>query len=89
MTSLMIAAGTTLRCLPLVVPDLSDSVFTLLCHVCAILNGVAGIVVCSAPPAIAAAWFPPRERVTATSIGKTEMMMASEFFHIKDPFFQF
>ena len=28
-----------------------------------------GIIFCSAPPLVSAAWFPPNERVTATSIG--------------------
>ena len=39
-----------------------------ICHINAILNGVAGIVVFSAPSALSAAWFPPRERTTATGI---------------------
>ena len=39
-----------------------------ICHINAILNGVAGIVVFSAPSAVSAAWFPPRERTTATGI---------------------
>ena len=51
-------------------PDLSEAVFTVLCHVCACLNGVSGILFCSAPPVISATWFPPDERVTATSIGQ-------------------
>ena len=39
-----------------------------MCHICAILNGIAGIVVFSAPSAVSSAWFPPRERTTATGI---------------------
>lgn len=39
-----------------------------MCHLCAVLNGVAGIVVFSAPSAVSAAWFPPEERTTATGI---------------------
>ena len=41
-----------------------------ICHACAILNGIAGIVVFSAPSAVSSAWFPPNERTTAT--GKTK-----------------
>jgi nitrate/nitrite transporter NarK len=39
-----------------------------MCHLCAILNGIAGIVVFSAPSAVSSAWFPPHERTTATGI---------------------
>ena len=39
-----------------------------MCHICAILNGIAGIVVFSAPSAVSAAWFPPSERTTATGV---------------------
>lgn len=39
-----------------------------MCHICAILNGVAGIIVFSAPSALSSAWFPPEERTTATGI---------------------
>lgn len=70
LSSSLIALGTTLRCLFLVFPDLTDSQFTILCHVSAILNGIPGIIVTSAPPAVSAAWFPPNERVTATSISQ-------------------
>ena len=38
-------------------------------HLCAILNGVAGVVVFSAPSAVSSAWFPPAERTTATAVG--------------------
>ena len=50
--------------------NVPEQVFTITCNVCAILNGIAGILLCSTPPAISAAWFPPRERATATSIGQ-------------------
>jgi len=59
----MMTLGTLLRCLPLGV-----SAFTWMCHLCAILNGMAGIIVFSAPSAVSAAWFPPEERTTATGI---------------------
>ena len=39
-----------------------------MCHICAITNGIAGIVVFSAPSAVSSAWFPPNERTTATGI---------------------
>ena len=55
--------GTVLRCLPVKI-----SVFTWMCHICAITNGIAGIVVFSAPSAVSSAWFPPNERTTATGI---------------------
>ena len=37
-------------------------------HICAILNGMAGIIVFSAPSAVSSAWFSPGERTTATGI---------------------
>eukprot|EP00092_Neocalanus_flemingeri_P023173 GFUD01025128.1.p1 GENE.GFUD01025128.1~~GFUD01025128.1.p1 ORF type:complete len:519 (+),score=111.99 GFUD01025128.1:163-1719(+) len=70
LSSSLVALGTALRCLFLVFPGLSDSHFTILCHLSAILNGIPGIIVTSAPPAVSAAWFPPDERVTATSISQ-------------------
>ena len=39
-----------------------------MCHVCAILVGTAGTLVMAAPPMIAAVWFPPKERATATGM---------------------
>jgi len=63
LTAAMMALGTFLRCLPLGV-----NAFTWMCHICAILNGIAGIVVFSAPSAVSAAWFPPEERTTATGV---------------------
>ena len=54
----------------MIVPDLDEAVFTVVCHVSACLNGISGIIFCSAPPAISATWFPPQERVTATSVGQ-------------------
>ena len=70
LTSSLIALGTSVRCVFLVFPALSESDFTLLCHLGALLNGIPSIVVTSAPPAVSAAWFPPSERVTATSISQ-------------------
>ena len=67
----LMVVGTSLRCVEVIWPDISQDMFTVLCHVCACLNGISGIIFCSAPPAVSAAWFPANERVTATSIGQT------------------
>ncbi len=48
----------------------APAAFTVLAHVGAIINGVAGVAVLSVPPALSAAWFPPSERTTATSISQ-------------------
>ena len=55
--------GSAARCIPWTL-----GAFTLSCHMCAILNGAAGVVIFSAPSALSAAWFPPEERTTATGI---------------------
>ena len=47
------------------------SLFTILCHVAAILNGIPGIVVASAPAAVSAAWFPPHVNITIVMVEKT------------------
>merc|ERR1719361_210106 len=70
LSSGLVALATSIRCAFLVFPGIPDSTFTILCHVAAILNGIPGIVVASAPAAVSAAWFPPHERVTATSISQ-------------------
>ena len=44
--------------------------FLILCNVAAIINGVATITVMSAPPLVAALWFPKEERIFATSISQ-------------------
>ena len=64
------AFGTILRCGFLQDPYISQQVFTVSCHICSILNGISNIVVGSAPLAISAVWFPPEERVTATTIAQ-------------------
>lgn len=48
--------------------DIILSIISRLSHICAILNGMAGIVIFSAPSAVSSAWFPPGERTTATGI---------------------
>lgn len=65
----LIAAGVVLRALPLLVSD-NATFFTVMCHVCAILVGTAGTLVMAAPPMIAAVWFPPKERTTATAFAQ-------------------
>ncbi|XP_068213054.1 solute carrier family 49 member 4 homolog isoform X2 [Palaemon carinicauda] len=66
--AIMIAAGTVLRVLAFITN--SNEVFTISCHLCAILVGTAGTLVMAAPPMIAAQWFPPKERTTATAIAQ-------------------
>ena len=68
--SAMVAAATVMRCLFLFWPGQPDWVFTLLAHLAAVINGIPGIVVTAAPAAVSAAWFPPHQRVTATSISQ-------------------
>jgi len=70
LSSGLVLIGAASRCVFLVYPDISDEAFTILCHVGAILNGIPAIVVTSIPAAVSAAWFPPHERVTATSISQ-------------------
>ena len=57
----MMVAGAAMRC----IFTSNIGIFTYSSHICAILNGIAGVVVFSAPPAVSAAWFPPEERTTA------------------------
>jgi len=70
LSSGLVFLGAGVRCLFLVYPQVSDEVFLDLCHVGAVLNGIPGIVVTSIPAAVSSAWFPPHERVTATSISQ-------------------
>jgi len=64
LTAGMMLLGTGLRC----IPGIDVYAFTWMAHLCAILNGIAGIVIFSAPAAVSSAWFPPGERTTATGI---------------------
>ncbi|XP_045597646.1 solute carrier family 49 member 4 homolog [Procambarus clarkii] len=61
--------GTALRCI-----TSSPPVFTIMCHLCAILVGISSIIILVAPVLIAADWFPVHERTTATAV----MMGASQ-----------
>ena len=40
----LMALGTSLRCVKYLVPGVSDSVFTITCHICAALCGISGSV---------------------------------------------
>ncbi|ROT64325.1 hypothetical protein C7M84_017735 [Penaeus vannamei] len=59
----MMSVGTLLRCIPA-----PPAIFTALCHVCAFLVGTSGTIMLAAPPLLAADWFPPQERTTATAV---------------------
>ncbi|CAL4153962.1 unnamed protein product [Meganyctiphanes norvegica] len=62
----LIAFGTALRCV-----TMHTTAFTILSHIAAICIGTAGPVILSAPPMLAADWFPTKERTTATAIALT------------------
>lgn len=61
----MIALGTVLRSV-----STDSKYFLVTSHLCSILNGISGVIIMAAPPAISAAWFAPGERTTATSINQ-------------------
>ncbi|XP_071539388.1 solute carrier family 49 member 4 homolog isoform X2 [Panulirus ornatus] len=61
--------GTALRCIPT-----TTTIFTVMCHLCAILMGISSTILLAAPLLIAANWFPLNERTTAVAV----MMGASE-----------
>lgn len=60
-----IAIGTSIRTF-----SRNESTFTLFAHFGAILNGISGATIMSAPPALSAIWFPPEQRTTATCINQ-------------------
>lgn len=80
----LVASATVAR----IIPFMTDSVefFTVMCHIGAILNGIAGTLIMSAPPKIAADWFPPGERTTATATSQVlnQLGMAGSYLQ---PFF--
>ena len=61
-------------------------VFEILCHICSILNGICGVTVMAAPPAISAAWFAPTERTTATSINQVFNNLGNAVSFILGPY---
>ncbi|XP_023345230.1 disrupted in renal carcinoma protein 2 homolog [Eurytemora carolleeae] len=68
-SGLLVAIGASIKCIGWF--HMKENIFTIICHIAAFLNSLAGIVLCSAPPLLSAVWFPPEERVTATCIGQT------------------
>ena len=59
----LLTIGAVIRCIPLQYdswdPINHDDVFiSFAAHICGALNGVAGVVTTTAPPAISAVWFP-------------------------------
>lgn len=85
-SAFLMATGTAIRCI-----STSEETFTWMAHLGANLNGVAGIVLCSAPPALSSLWFPPNERTTATAISSVlnQLGNAGGFFlgplMVRDP----
>ncbi|XP_064082205.1 solute carrier family 49 member 4-like isoform X2 [Macrobrachium nipponense] len=63
-----VTVGTVLRAGALLIN--SDILFKVMCHIGAIVNGAVGPIVMISPPVIAAVWFPPNERTTATGCGQ-------------------
>ncbi|XP_063591676.1 uncharacterized protein LOC134768807 [Penaeus indicus] len=76
----LIFAGTLVRCFT------SDpTLFTVLCHVGAVLNSFAACMTLSLPAMVAAVWFPPDERITATGScppGCWFVIMRSLFYRV-------
>ena len=63
--AVLVASGSVIRAL-----STDDTAFLVFCHLGSVLNGFAGAIVMSAPPAISAVWFPPEQRTTATAINQ-------------------
>ncbi|XP_076029574.1 solute carrier family 49 member 4 homolog [Oratosquilla oratoria] len=74
----LILLATALRC---ITPD--PAVFTIMCHLCAFINGVTGTLLLSLPPMIAAVWFPADERTTATAVGSLMNQMGSAMAYLE------
>eukprot|EP00095_Tigriopus_kingsejongensis_P002575 maker-scaffold274_size229011-snap-gene-1.27 protein:Tk02575 transcript:maker-scaffold274_size229011-snap-gene-1.27-mRNA-1 annotation:"hypothetical protein DAPPUDRAFT_102163" len=72
--------GTVIRIFPL-----GSTYFTWSSHICAILNGISGVTVMSAPPVISAMWFPPNERATATAIAQVGNQMGTGVAYVLGP----
>uniref|UniRef100_A0A2C9JMF2 Major facilitator superfamily (MFS) profile domain-containing protein n=1 Tax=Biomphalaria glabrata TaxID=6526 RepID=A0A2C9JMF2_BIOGL len=58
-----VALGTAVRCF-----TSEPTMATILIHLGQFFNGVGGPISTGSIPAISAAWFPPKERVTATAL---------------------
>ncbi|XP_063873122.1 uncharacterized protein LOC135107335 isoform X1 [Scylla paramamosain] len=61
---LFLTLGTMLRCF-----TSNEAVFTVMCHVSSVLFAFAACFTLSLPAMVAATWFPPNERITATAVG--------------------
>nr|XP_053630818.1 uncharacterized protein LOC128687385 [Cherax quadricarinatus] len=62
--TLLLTLGTVLRCF-----TSQETPFTVICHISSILFAFAACMTLSLPAMIAAVWFPPNERITATAVG--------------------
>ncbi|XP_068206844.1 solute carrier family 49 member 4-like isoform X2 [Palaemon carinicauda] len=71
----LVTASTAMRAISMLFH--SDTVVKVMCHLGAIVNGAAGPIVMTAPPVIAAVWFPPDERTTATGCGQLITLLGS------------
>ncbi|MPC95091.1 hypothetical protein E2C01_090288 [Portunus trituberculatus] len=58
---LFLTLGTMIRCF-----TSNEAVFTVMCHVSSVLFAFAACFTLSLPAMVAATWFPPSERITAT-----------------------
>ncbi|XP_078460089.1 solute carrier family 49 member 4 homolog [Lampetra planeri] len=63
-TSLVVVLGCSLRA----IPTADNATRKWLIHAGQLLNGVAGTTTMAAPPYLSAAWFPAKQRTTATAI---------------------
>ncbi|XP_045134546.1 mucin-2-like isoform X2 [Portunus trituberculatus] len=61
---LFLTLGTMIRCF-----TSNEAVFTVMCHVSSVLFAFAACFTLSLPAMVAATWFPPSERITATAVG--------------------
>lgn len=77
-----VALGTVLRCCHYFA---SSYIFLISCHICAILNGIAGVTIMAAPPLISSHWFPPDQRTTATSINQAANMLGNGLSMLMGP----
>ena len=60
---IFLSIGAGIRCIPLQLnptntANENDVFITIAANACGILNGIAGVVTMTAPPAISAIWFP-------------------------------
>lgn len=79
------AIGTVIRTFPL-----GSTYFTWSSHICAILNGISGVTVMSAPPVISALWFPPNERAFATAVAQVSLKkyVQDQTYNLNNYFFR-